>query len=356
MEIEKHQAAAAFEEESISDDEDYFKEEKNEQSNQFEEEFLKFMNKTKKKPDQAKTLGDLIAEKIKERREQLNRDLNQNADGKKVDQNVVELYKEIAIVLSKYTSGKLPKAFKVIPSLSNWEQLLQLTRPNKWSSAAMCETTRLFTANLKENQVQRFLNKILLPRVRDDVLTNKKLNIHLYKSLQKSLFKPGAFFKGIIIPLCESGDCTHKEASIIGSILARNSIPLLHSCAAMLRIAELEYTGANSLFLNYLIQKRYALPFRVIDALVFHFIRMSEDKRQLPSLWQKCFLGFVEFYKKDISQEQKDALLQCLKQQWHTSYSPQISKHLKDEVLQEFKEEEENSVAIRNKDDQMMEE
>ena len=79
----------------------------------------------------------------------------------------------------------------------------------------------------------------------------------------------------------------------------------------------------------------------MIDALVFHFIRMSEDKRTLPSLWQKCFLGFVEFYKKDISQEQKDALLLCLTNQWNSSYSPQISKHLKDEVEQELKEVEE---------------
>lgn len=216
--------------------------------------------------------------------------------------------------------------------------MLQLTKPEKWSSAAMYEATRLFIANLKEPQAQKFLNRVLLPRVRDDILSGRKLNIHLYKALQKALFKPGAFFKGIVIPLCECGDCSHREAAIVGSILARNSIPLLHSCAAMLRIAELEYTGANSLFLNFLIQKRYALPFRVIDALVFHFIRMSEDKRTLPSLWQKCFLGFVEFYKKDISQEQKDALLLCLSNQWNSSYSPQISKHLKDEVEQELKE------------------
>lgn len=244
---------------------------------------------------------------------------------------------------------------KVIPSLTNWEQLLQLTKPEKWSSAAMYEATRLFIANLKEAQAQKFLNRVLLPRIRDDILSGRKLNIHLYKSLQKALFKPGAFFKGIVIPLCECGDCSHREASIVGSILARNSIPVLHSCAAMLRIAELEYTGANSLFLNFLIQKRYALPFRVIDALVFHFIRMAEDKRTLPSLWQKCFLGFVEFYKKDISQEQKDALLLCLSNQWNSTYGPQISKHLKDEVEQELKEVEGEATVQGDLEEQMEE-
>jgi len=38
---------------------------------------------------------------------------------------VVELYKEVGVMMSKYRSGKIPKAFKVIPSLVNWEQLLE---------------------------------------------------------------------------------------------------------------------------------------------------------------------------------------------------------------------------------------
>lgn len=111
MEVEKRNPPD-FDEESISD-EDCYKEEQNDQATQFEEEFLRFMNKKKEKPDQPKTLGDLIAEKIKERREQLNRDLDQDNPAKKVDKNVLELYKEVGVILSKYTSGKLPKAFKV---------------------------------------------------------------------------------------------------------------------------------------------------------------------------------------------------------------------------------------------------
>ena len=37
---------------------------------------------------------------------------------------------------------------------------------------------------------------------------------------------------------------------ISGSVLARNAIPVLHSCAAMLKIAEMEYSGANSIFIR----------------------------------------------------------------------------------------------------------
>ena len=36
-----------------------------------------------------------------------------------------------------------------------------------------------------------------------------------------------------------------------GSVIARSSIPVLHSCAAMLKIAEMEYSGGNSIFLRY---------------------------------------------------------------------------------------------------------
>lgn len=38
-------------------------------------------------------------------------------------------------------------------------------------------------------------------------------------------------------------DCTLREAIIISSVLARTSIPVLHSSAAMLKIAEMNYSG-----------------------------------------------------------------------------------------------------------------
>lgn len=56
-------------------------------------------------------------------------------------------------------------------------------------------------------------------------------------------------------------------------MVARNSIPMLHSAAAMLKLAEMDYNGANSIFLRILFDKKYALPYRVVDAVVFHFLR-----------------------------------------------------------------------------------
>lgn len=44
-----------------------------------------------------------------------------------VDPRVVQMYKGVKQVLTTYRSGKLPKAFKLIPKLRNWEQILYIT-------------------------------------------------------------------------------------------------------------------------------------------------------------------------------------------------------------------------------------
>lgn len=67
----------------------------------------------------------------------------------------------------------------------------------------MLQATRIFASNLKEKMAQRFYNLVLLPRVRDDLAEYKRLNFHLYQALRKALFKPGAFMKGILLPLLE---------------------------------------------------------------------------------------------------------------------------------------------------------
>lgn len=53
--------------------------------------------------------------------------------------------------------------------------------------------------------------------------------------------------------------CTLREATIFCACLREHSIPPLHAAAAMLKIAEMDYNGVNSLFLRTLIEKKYAL-------------------------------------------------------------------------------------------------
>ncbi|XP_072886928.1 LOW QUALITY PROTEIN: bystin [Hemitrygon akajei] len=286
-----------------------------------------FMNKN---PPLRRTLADIIMEKITEKQTEVETVMSE-VSGRpmpQLDPRVLEVYKGVREVLCKYRSGKLPKAFKIVPALSNWEQILYITEPESWTAAAMYQATRIFAANLKAKMAQRFYNLVLLPRVRDDIVEYKRLNFHLYMSLKKALFKPGAWFKGILLPLCESGTCTLREAIIIGSILTKCSIPVLHTSAAMLKIAEMEYNGANSIFLRLMIDKKYALPFRVIDALVFHFLRFQADKRTLPVLWHQCLLTFAQRYKEDLSSEQKDSLVELLRIHHHPSISAEIRREL----------------------------
>ena len=275
-----------------------------------------------------RTLADIIMEKIKEKETEIGTHVGAEIE-QGFDARVEKLFKSVGEVLSKYRAGKLPKAFKAIPSLGDrWEEALFLTNPDQWSAAAVYQGTRVFASNLKSDQAQTFFNLVLLPRVRDDIAEYKRLNFHLYQALKKALFKPAGYFKGLLLPLLNSGTCSLREAVIIGSVLAKNSVPVLHSSAAMLKIAEMDYSGANSLFLRVLLEKRYALPYRVIDALVAHFCRFSLDKRELPVLFHQSLLTFAQRYKEDISHEQKQHLFILMQNQSHPKITPEIRREL----------------------------
>uniref|UniRef100_A0A8D8USA4 Bystin n=1 Tax=Cacopsylla melanoneura TaxID=428564 RepID=A0A8D8USA4_9HEMI len=286
-----------------------------------------FMSKT---PGPQLTLRDILREKITEKHTELDTQFSDAASVQidNLDPKIKQMYEGVRDVLTRYRSGKLPKAFKIVPKLRNWEQILYVTDPSKWSAASMYQATRIFASNLKENMAQRFYNLVLLPRVRDDITEYKRLNFHLYQALRKALYKPGAFMKGILLPLCESGTCTLREAIIISSVVAKNSIPMLHSAAALLKIAEMEYNGANSIFLRVLLDKKYALPYRVVDAIVFHFLRFEREDRELPVLWHQSLLTFSQRYKQDVSSEQRKALLDLLRSKSHPTITTDIRREL----------------------------
>lgn len=248
---------------------------------------------------------------------------------------VVEAYTKVGMFLSKYKSGKLPKLFKVIPSLPAWARILALTRPETWTPHACRAATKIFISNMKPAQAQLFLHVVLLDAVREDIRENKRMNVHYYEALKRSLYKPAAFFKGIIFPLLDQG-CSLKEAAIIASILARVKVPVLHASAALLRIAEMDYSGPNSLFIRVLVDKKFDLPYKVVDALVFHFIRLSNtykakargDADKLPVLWHQSLLVFTQRYASDLTPDQKDALLDVIRASPHPQLSTEIRREL----------------------------
>ena len=246
-----------------------------------------------------------------------------------IDEKVLQVYRKVGDLLKRYTTGKFPKAFKIIPALSNWEEVLWLTRPDTWSPHAMFQATRLFASNLNEHMAQRFYVLVLLPRVRDDIQEHKRLHHALYQALRKATFKPGAWFKGILLPLCESKTCTLREAVVLSSVLAKTSVPALHSAAVLMKLSELEYAGTTSFFIRVLLDKKYALPYRVVDALVENFLRFANEDRTLPVVWQQSFLCFVQRYKHELSKEQKKRLSKLASaHQNHYLISPEIVREL----------------------------
>jgi essential nuclear protein 1 len=230
------------------------------------------------------------------------------------------------------------------------QAILPLMRPEKWTPHAIHQATRVFTA-ANSSTAQFFLSDILLDRVREDIYENKKLNVHLYAALKKSLYKPAAFFKGILFPLLQTS-CTLREATIVSSVLARVSVPALHSAAALSRCCDIaaeqmagdvNAAAPTNLCIKTLLDKNYALPFQTIDALVFHFLRfrptakvdrtvsfgsLDDVSERLPVVWHQCLLSFAQRYKNDIAEEQREALLDLLLVRNHDEISPEIRREL----------------------------
>ena len=252
------------------------------------------------------------------------------------------------MILSRYKSGKLPKPFKIIPTLPQWEELLAITRPESWTPNACYEATKIFVSG-NASIAQLFLRNVILERVKEEIHETKKLNVHLYKALKKALYKPSAWFKGVLFPLLNEGLCTLREAQIISSVLARVSVPVLHSAAALLRLTEIaaeqtssistEAAGATNIFIRTLLEKKYALPYKVVDGLVFHFLRFRvtppEHGRDvgfgatsLPVLWHQCLLAFAQRYRNDITEDQREALLDLLLVRGHKAIGPEVRREL----------------------------
>jgi len=90
------------------------------------------------------------------------------------------------------------------------------------------------------------------------------------------------------------------------------------------------YVGPNSLFIRVLLDKKHALPYKVLDALVFHFIRLSNTREQgtLPVLWHQSLLVLCQRYAAHLAPEQKDALRGVVRSHPHAQISPEIRREL----------------------------
>ncbi|KAM0682533.1 snoRNA-binding rRNA-processing protein [Mitosporidium daphniae] len=276
------------------------------------------------------TLAEIILKKLDQSKEQSEPRVStaQSQAPLVFPERVVQVYQKLGLLLSRYKSGKLPKAFKVLPALSNWPDILVLTNPEKWTPHAVYQAARLFASSLKPLQAQLFYESVLLPHVRNNISEQKKLNVYLYDALKKAIYKPSAFYKGIILPLCASGDCSLREAVIVSSVLVKQSIPVLHSAACLLKLTEIEYSGCVSIFIRTLLDKKYSLPQRVVTALVGHFTSFLDDPRPCYLLWHQCLLVFVQRYRKALPGQEKEELRRLCASKRHDHVTPEVLREL----------------------------
>lgn len=271
-------------------------------------------------------------------------------DAVEIPVKVMDTFTKVGQLLTRYKSGPLPKPFKVLPTLPQWPDLLAITRPENWTPHAVYRGTKIFISAPSATG-QYFCETVLLNCVRDDIQETKKLNVHLYNALKAAFYRPSAFFKGFLFPLVESS-CTLREAHIISSVLAKIKIPVLHSAAALLRLCEIcaeqtsninsEAAGAANIFIRVLLAKKYALPYKVVDGLVFHFLRFRASKEastdreaglgskeaKLPVLWHQSLLIFAQTYRNEITEDQREALLDLLLARGHKDIGPEVRREL----------------------------
>jgi len=88
------------------------------------------------------------------------------------------------------------------------------------------------------------------------------------------------------------------------------------------------YNGTTNIFMNVLLNKKYALPYRVIDKLVEYFSSFCDEKRVLPVIWHQGILFFCQRYKEDLTKDQKNAIKNVIKIHAHSQIAPEIRREL----------------------------
>eukprot|EP00995_Heteronema_vittatum_P007590 NODE_273_length_1552_cov_266.360612_g197_i0.p1 GENE.NODE_273_length_1552_cov_266.360612_g197_i0~~NODE_273_length_1552_cov_266.360612_g197_i0.p1 ORF type:complete len:491 (-),score=126.84 NODE_273_length_1552_cov_266.360612_g197_i0:79-1356(-) len=332
---------------------------------------------------QTRNLADLIMEKIRQKEHAketegkekgIDEDLESRPEDK-FDPKVKSVYAAVGRVMSKMKSGRLPKAMKILPHLDDWEELLILTSPHKWTSRAMREATKVFVSNLNEKMAQRFHNAVLLPCVRHMIKHERKIDQELYMAVRKATFKQKAFMKGFLLPLLEEG-CTMREAYVLGRLVAKTSFTPVQAAVTIAKIALMPYTGGTSFFLRVLFEKKYQLPMAAVDAVVQHYgsflqpgsgppvmssgsvvggaglsfpgvpagsvaggAGVGAKGARFPVLWHQSLLSFLQNYKHSLTWEQVLLLQKVANKYNHFLITPEIRKELMPLINQHQKEE-----------------
>jgi essential nuclear protein 1 len=63
------------------------------------------------------------------------------------------------------------------------------------------------------------------------------------------------------------------------------TVPVMHSSACLLRLCLMGFSGPICVVMKTLIEKKYALPNRVIEGLFNYFYNFINESKTLPVIW-----------------------------------------------------------------------
>ena len=208
----------------------------------------------------------------------------------------------------------------------------------------MLEATKIFSSNLPPKVVERYifvLNKFLLifrvsrfyrdfllEAVRRNFDETKNVNVHYFQAMKKAIYKPAAFFKGIIFPVLQDQHTTLKETSVYCSVIANTSIPALHAAAALMKISVGEYSGPRFMIVRTILDKKFALPTKSITSIFDYFCSFSHSEIGLPVIWHQALLVFVQRYKSEFDHDRKKNIRDLVVHQNHAMISSEIIREI----------------------------
>ncbi|KAL4214110.1 Bystin-domain-containing protein [Rhizopus microsporus] len=226
---------------------------------------------------------------------------------------VAEIYKRLGVFLSRYKIGRLPRSFKIMPMLKNWEEVIYLTQPDNWTPQAMYEASKLFMSH-NTAQMQNFISYVLFPYTRRRIANNNNYHLEypVFLALQTALLNARIFTLGYLKPLCESGECTAMEASVIGCIMALHTklkpVPILWS------LMSLPFSIPTTLFILVALErKRKRIPRTFYKPLTFYFIRAAESANQLPYIWYQALYVFAKYCADELDKSELYRLMKLVR-------------------------------------------
>ncbi|KAG1498034.1 hypothetical protein G6F46_006150 [Rhizopus delemar] len=225
---------------------------------------------------------------------------------------VAEMYKRLGAFLSKYKSGKLPRAFKIIPMLKNWDEIILLTDPQSWTPQAMYEASKLFVT-FHTTHLQNFIRYVLLPYARKRIAKNNDYHLEypIFLALHIVLLNSRAFTMGCLLPLCQSSECTAMEASVLACVIALHTklrpVPIVWS------LMTLPFSIPTTLFLLVALERKKRLPRTFYHPLAHYFIRAGNDISRLPYIWYQTAFAFVKYCGNELDKNELCRLMKIIR-------------------------------------------